>query len=147
VLNRVLPLLAALLVGAATAIQGPINSELSRHVGQFRAVFISVLLSFVTVTIIMLLTGGPGFLGAARHAPPWALVGGFMGIIALTGTIIAVPRIGVAATTGAIVAGQVIVAALIDRLGLLGVAMRPLTPGRVLGLLLLVVAVGLVTRG
>jgi uncharacterized membrane protein YdcZ (DUF606 family) len=41
----------------------------------------------------------------------------------------------------------VIVAALIDRLGLLGVAMRPLTSGRVLGLLLLVVAVGLVTRG
>lgn len=145
--GRLVPLIAALAAGVVAAIQGPVNSELSRHIGQFRAIFISVLVTFTTIVVIVLLRAGDGSFAGLGQAPRWSLIGGFMGLIALAGTIVAVPRIGVAATTGAIVAGQVIVSAIIDRFGLLGVAVRPLTPLRLVGLALLVLAVGLVTRG
>ncbi len=141
------PLLAALLAGICIASQGAINSELSRHVGQMRAVAVSISLSFSIVALIVAVHAGPGSFAAVKETPRWAMIGGLLGVTILVSTIIAVPRIGVAATTGAIVAGQVIASAIIDRFGLLGVVVRPLTPGRLAGLVLVVVAVALVTRG
>ena len=63
-----------------------------------------------------------------------AFTGGLLGVGILIGTIIAVPRIGVAATTAAILAAQVTTSAIIDQFGLLGVAARPLTLARLVGL-------------
>ena len=141
------PLLAALVAGMCIASQGAINSALSQHVGQMRAVAVSISVSFVVVGLIVAVHAGPGSFAALKEAPRWSLIGGLLGVTILISTIIAVPRIGVAATTGAIVAGQVVASALIDRFGLLGVVVRPLTPGRLAGLVLVVVAVALVTRG
>jgi transporter family-2 protein len=145
--GKLVPVVAAFLAGMAVAAQGPINSELARYVGRYRAVFISVMVSITTMVVVLLLRGELGSFGGAAQAPRWALLGGFLGVVSLFGMIIAVPRIGVAATTGAILAAQVIVSALIDQFGLLGVASRPMTAGRLAGLALLVVAVALVTRG
>lgn len=147
-MGRGWPFIVALIVGVSQAVQGPINSELSRHVGQFRAVFVSVLVSVSTVVVVLLVWPQPGssFAGLSG-APRWALLGGFCGVIALAGIILAVPRIGVAATTAAIVASQVLASAVIDQFGLLHVTPRPITPGRTLGLALLVIAVALVARG
>ena len=146
-MGRLFPLIAALVVGASQAIQGPINTELARYVGQFRAVFISVLVSLTTVTIIVLARQHDGSFAPVAAAPRWALLGGLLGVVNLVGTIIAVPRIGVAATSGAVVASQLLASAVLDQLGLLHLAVRPLTPGRLFGLALLIVAVFLVTRG
>lgn len=146
-MGKVLAVVAALLVGVGIAAQGAVNSELARHVGQIRAVAISISVSAVLVLVVLLLRPGPGSFAAVAHAPRWAFAGGVLGVAILAATIVAVPRIGVAATTGGIVAGQVIASAIIDRFGLLGMAVRPLTPGRIAGLALIVLAVGLVTRG
>lgn len=143
----IVPVVVALVAGACIASQGAVNSALAQHIGQVRAVSFSILVSAVTVGVIVLLRPGPGSFAGLSAAPRWALAGGVLGVVVLIATIIAVPRIGVAATTGGIVAGQVIASAVIDRFGLLGVAVRPLTPGRLAGLALLVLAVGLVTRG
>lgn len=146
-MNRLYPLIAALVVGASQAVQGPINTELARYVGQFRAVFISVLVSLTAVTIILVARPQSGSFVPVAGVPRWALLGGLLGVVNLVGTIIAVPRIGVAATSGAVVASQLLASAILDQLGLLHVAVRPLTPGRVFGLALLVIAVFFVTRG
>ena len=145
-MSKAIPLLAALVVGAAIATQGVVNSEMARHVGQVRAVAISVAVSVVVVLIVLLVHPGPGSFARAPHAPPWAFIGGLLGVGALVGAIIAVPRIGVASTTAAILAAQVITSAIIDQFGLLGVAARPLTPTRLGGLALAVLAVLLITR-
>ena len=145
-MSKAIPLLAALVVGVAIATQGVVNSELSRHVGQVRAVVISVAVSIVVVLILLLIHPGPGSFAGATHAPPWAFIGGLLGVGILIGTIIAVPRIGVAATTAAVLAAQVITSAMIDQFGLLGVAARPVTPARLGGLVLAVLAVLLITR-
>jgi transporter family-2 protein len=146
-MSRLFPLLAALLAGLALATQGPINTELSRHTGRFRAVLISVLVSSMTVTLILLLRPDEGSFGGIAQAPRWAWVsGGILGVLVLLGNIIAVPRIGVAATSGLVVAAQLVAAAIIDRFGLLNVAAHPLTPGRIGGLLLLIGGVLLIVR-
>jgi transporter family-2 protein len=146
-MGKFVPILAALAVGVAVAIQGPVNTELSRHIGQFRAILFSVTVTLIIVLTILLLGNTPGTFSKIVGAPPWALIGGTMGVISLAGIIIAVPRVGVAAATGAVVAGQVMASAIIDQFGLLGVAVRPLTPGRLAGLALVALAVALVTRG
>jgi transporter family-2 protein len=146
-MGKAIAVVAALLVGVGIASQGAVNSELARHVGQMRAVAVSITVSLGVLVVVLLLRPGPGSFTGLAHTPRWALIGGVLGVMVLAATILAVPRIGVAATTGGIVAGQVIASAIIDRFGLLGVAVRPLTPGRIAGLVLLVLAVGLVTRG
>lgn len=146
-MGKVIAVVAALLVGVGIASQGAVNSELTRHVGQIRAVAISITVSMVTILLLVLLRPGPGSFAALAHTPRWALLGGILGVLILAATVVAVPRIGVAATTGGIVAGQVLASAVIDRFGLLGVAVRPLTPGRIAGLALVLLAVALVTRG
>jgi transporter family-2 protein len=138
--------LVALVAGACIASQGAINSELARHIGQVRAVSFSICVSAITIGMLVLLRPGPGSYTGLDGTPRWALVGGVLGVVSLIATVVAVPRVGVAATTGGIVAGQAIASAVIDRFGLLGVATRPITPGRLAGLVLLVVAVALVTR-
>ncbi len=146
-MSKFIPLAAALLAGLALATQGPINSELSRNVGRFRAVLISVLVSSATVALILLLRPDEGSFGGVAHAPRWALfTGGMLGVVVLVGTVVAVPRIGAAATSALIVTAQLTASAVIDRFGLLRVAPRPLTPARLAGLLLLVVAVILIVR-
>src|SRR5579875_3621219 len=129
-MGKLFPLAAALIAGLALGVQGPINSELSRNVGRFRAVLISVLVSSATVVIILLVHPGEGSFSGIFHTPRWAFVGGVLGVIILAGTIIAVPRIGAAATSGLIVTAQLIAAAIIDRFGLFDVAPRPITPPR-----------------
>jgi transporter family-2 protein len=146
-MGKFVPIFAALAVGVAVAVQGPVNTELSRHIGQFRAILFSVTVTLSIVLAILLLGNTPGTFGKIAGAPAWSLIGGTMGVISLAGIIIAVPRVGVAAATGAVVAGQVLASAIIDQFGLLGVAVRPLTPGRLAGLALVALAVALVTRG
>ena len=55
-------------------------------------------------------------------------------VLAIT---IATPRIGVAATIGLVIAGNLVMAALIDHYGLLGQDQIPITWHRLLGLALL----------
>lgn len=146
-MGRFIPIIVSLLAGVALAAQGPINSELARYVGKIHAVLVSITVSTITILILLVLIRGDGSFTQLGGAPRWALVGGVCGVMSLVGTIIAVPRIGVAATTAAILGAQLCVSAIIDQFGLLGVAVRPITPGRLAGLALLVVAVALVTRG
>jgi bacterial/archaeal transporter family-2 protein len=145
-MSKAIPLLAALVVGMAIATQGVVNSELSQHVGQVRAVAISIAVSVIVVLILLLVHPVPGSFAGVTHAPPWAFIGGLLGVGILIGTITAVPRIGVATTTAAVLAAQMITSAMIDQFGLLGVAARPVTPTRFAGLVLAVFAVLLITR-
>ena len=77
-------------------------------------------------------------------APWWAWLGGVFGALFVTTSVIAVPRVGTVATFGAIICGQFIGAVLIDTFGWLGVEPIALTPGRLLGVGLLIAGVFLI---
>ena len=65
------------------------------------------------------------------------LTGGVMGLLIVFTVTFAGPRIGVAATVGILIAGQLVCGAAIDRWGLLGSDQIPLHWPRLLGLALL----------
>jgi bacterial/archaeal transporter family-2 protein len=129
--------------GAMMSCQAPINAALRNHVG----VFESSLISFLVGTLILALivgVGGKGSLGAVRNVAWWHLLGGLIGAVFVTATLLAAPRIGVTQMVMATLAGQMVAAMLIDRYGWLGIPPKPIELTRVAGVALLVVSVALI---
>ena len=126
--------------GAMMSCQAPINAALKNHVG----VFESSLVSFLVGTLILVLVvtfAGKGSLGAIRNVSWWHLLGGLIGAIFVTATLLAAPRIGVTKMVMATLAGQMVAALLIDRFGWLGIPAKPIDMTRVAGVALLIVSV------
>src|SRR6202030_3538528 len=73
----------------------------------------------------------------AVHQPWWMLLGGVMGLVIVLAITYAGPRIGVAATVGILIAGQLAMGAAIDRWGLFGSERIALHWPRLLGIGLL----------
>jgi transporter family-2 protein len=74
------------------------------------------------------------------------LLGGVMGLIIVLSITYAGPRIGVAATVGILIAGQLVMGAAIDRWGLFGSEKIALHWPRVLGIVLLAAGAALSLR-
>jgi transporter family-2 protein len=129
--------------GALMAFQGPINAALRLHVGVVESSLISFLVGTVAL-IAIVAVAGKGSLLAARHAPPWQLLGGLIGVLFVTTSLLAVPKIGVPGMIVAALAGQMIAGLLIDRYGWAGVAARPIEPTRLAGVALLLASVVLI---
>ena len=69
--------------------------------------------------------------------PPWLWLGGIMGAVIVAGITYSPARIGVFATIGLLIAGQLVMGAFIDAFGLFGVEKIPLGAARIGGLALL----------
>ena len=112
--------------------------ELGERVGIVPALAFATLVSLVLALVALALwersfTG----IGSALEQPIWLWLGGLMGLYIVLSITIAAPRIGVAATIGLVIAGNLVMAAAIDRWGLLAQDQIPLTWQRLLGLALL----------
>ena len=112
--------------------------ELGERVGIVPAVAFSVFVSFLCA-LAALLVWERSFAGvrAATNEPPWLWLGGIASIYIVLAAKVAVPRVGVVTTIGLVIAGNLIMAALIDRYGWLAQEEIPLDRWRVVGLLLL----------
>ena len=98
----------------------------------------------MAVIPLVILRGGN--LGNWRSLPWYALGAGVMGLIVVGGVSFMIPRIGVAASITLIIAGQILLSAVLDHYGLLGVHVRQIDLQRVLGLLLVFVGAWLTVR-
>jgi len=133
--------------GALVAMQAPINSRLGKTVGGVQAATFSFLVGTAAlVAISFVLRGGLGSLGQVGKVPWWALVGGLLGAVYVFVALEAVKTLGASGLTAVVIAGQLAMSVVIDRLGLLGVAKTPITLHRVLGVVLLIAGVALVVR-
>jgi bacterial/archaeal transporter family-2 protein len=121
--------------------------ELGDRVGVAPALAFSVLVSMVCALAVLLAweRSLAGFADAAQQ-PRWLWIGGLMSVYIVLAITIAVPRIGVAATIGLVIAGNLVMAAAIDRWGLLGQDEIPVTWHRVVGLALLAAGSALTLR-
>ena len=129
--------------GALMSCQAPINAALRNHVGVFESSLISSTVGTLALILIVLIWG-KGSVGAVRSVAWWHLLGGLIGAVFVTATLLAAPRIGVTQMVVATVAGQMIAALLIDRYGWLGIAPKPIELTGVAGVGLLVVSVALI---
>lgn len=135
--------LAGLLVGA----QPPVNARLSRDVGSLQAAAFSFIVGTVALVAIASLTkGGLGALSNVGRVPWWGFIGGLLGAVYVTVSLLTVKTLGVSGLTATVITGQLAAAVVIDRFGLLGIARQHIGWTRVLGLVLLVAGVFLVVR-
>lgn len=134
-------------VGGLIALQAPINSLLGRAVGTFQAALVSFWVGTIVLTGIVALSGGFGWVGSLKELPWYYLIGGLFGAAYVTTVLVLVRTLGAGGITAATVAGQLTLAVVIDRLGLLGVEARPITLTRVLGVGLLVAGTLLTVKG
>ncbi len=144
-MERVLALLATLAVGGLIALQPPVNSQLGRYTSTLGALFVSTALAAVVAGIVLVLAGGWGDLSGLRDAPPLYWTGGLMGFLLVGVSLVTVRTLGAGGVVAATVATQLIVSALLDRAGALGLDQVGLTPLRLAGFALLLAGTLLVT--
>ncbi|HKG08940.1 MAG TPA: DMT family transporter [Gaiellaceae bacterium] len=136
-----------LTAGLAGGVQAAVMGELGERVGIVAALAFATLVSML-LAVAILTVWERSFAGirAALDQPVWLWVGGVMGLYIVLAITIASPRIGVAATIGFVIAGNLVMAAAIDRWGLLGQDEIAFTWHRVLGLALLAAGSALTLR-
>jgi bacterial/archaeal transporter family-2 protein len=130
--------------GLAGAIQAAVMGELGDRVGAAPALAFAVSISLV-FALGLLLVWERSFSGvrAAAQEPAWLWLGGLMSVFIVLAITVATPRIGVAATIGIVIAGNLVMGAVIDQYGLLGQEQTAVTWPRLLGLLLLAIGAAL----
>src|SRR5512133_1136853 len=138
-------ILIGLAGGVAVGLQSPLASMISQRLGTLESVFI-VHLGGALVALIPLLFYSGGQLTQWRSVPWYALGAGVFGLVVIGAISYMIPRVGVAASITAIVAGQLLVGTILDHFGLLGAAERSLDPTRALGLAIVLVGVWLTVK-
>ncbi len=128
----------AVAAGLAGSVQVALMSRLGDRIGVLEALaFSAALTAALAVAILLLARHGLGGFARAFQQPWWMLLGGLMGLLIVFTVTYAGPRIGVAATVGILIAGQLAAGAAIDRWGLFGSDRIGLHWQRLLGIALL----------
>lgn len=137
----------AVAAGLAGSIQVALMSRLGERIGVLEALAFSTVLTAAAAVLILVLAHQSlaGFTHAVQQ-PWWMLLGGLMGLLIVFTVTYAGPRIGVAATVGILIAGQLVMGAAIDRWGLFGSQRIALHWPRLLGIALLAMGAALSLR-
>jgi bacterial/archaeal transporter family-2 protein len=139
--------LLTLAAGIAGSVQVALMSRLGERIGVLEALAFSTALTAVLAFVLVLVARqSAGGYSRALHQPWWMLGGGVMGLLIVFTVTYAGPRIGVAATVGILIAGQLAMGAAIDRWGLFRSERIPLHWPRLLGIALLAIGAVLSLR-
>lgn len=142
----IIPILLTILAGIGVAMQPPVNAMLARS----GSVILAALISFGVGTAILIgiwATLDRTSPAGLKDLPWWAWTGGIYGVIFVSTSAYAAPRLGLASMLTIAIAAQLAAALVIDHFGLIRLAQTPLTPMRVFGVLLVLAGVVLVRRG
>jgi bacterial/archaeal transporter family-2 protein len=137
----------AIVAGLAGSVQVAVMARLGDRVGVFGALAWATFLTAVIAFLLLLVVrqSVAGFVDAA-HQPLWLWSGAVMGVLIVLTITFAGSRIGVAATVGILIAGQLAMGTLIDRFGLFGVQRVAIAWPRVIGIVLLAAGAALTLR-
>lgn len=132
-------LLVVVAAGAVLSVQAAINGRLGQTVGVLR----SSLLTFVVgtvVTALMIVFFEPAHAVTLLDVPKWQLSGALFGVIYMVVMVGAVPRVGTAVATVAVIVGQLGMGMLIDNFGWLGNPAIELSATRIMAMACLALA-------
>lgn len=145
-MDRGVAVVLTALAGGLIAAQAPINAGLGRATGSLPAALVSFTVGTVALALVVVLSGKAGGLGSTFDVSWYYLLGGFLGALYVLNALIAVNAIGAGGVAAATVAGQLTAAVLIDRFGLFGLNQVAISPGRIVGVVLLLAGTALVVR-
>ncbi|MFK8111992.1 MAG: DMT family transporter [Rubripirellula sp.] len=137
-------ILVGLAAGCLLGMQPSVNGQLGQSVAHPLQ---ASLISFASGTAILLAVSiAAGIFPPAFKIPPsqlpwWIWVGGAIGVVMVTTSLVLVPRVGSLPWFAAIMTGQTVTALILDHYGLLGNPKSPASPMRLLGAGLLIAGV------
>ena len=128
----------AVLAGLAGSVQVAVMGRFGGRIGTLEALTFSTCVQLVlSLAILAVARTGVGGLCGAFRTPAWMWLGGVMGATVVFAITFAQPRIGATATIGILIAGQLVMGAVIDRYGLFGVDRIDISLPRAAGIVLL----------
>ena len=129
--------------GACIALQASANGNFRKNIDSpLFAAFFSICGTILTAGAAMLLIRpAVPTAEALRQTPWWNWIGGPLGALIVLAGAALVTELGAALFIASVVAGQLLCSLLLDHFALLGLPEQTLTPGRVLGALLVVAGV------
>lgn len=139
-------ILFTLIGGITLSAQSSINGTFSRKAGTIETTFLTFLTGTMFLTIFILFFGSGNLLGIL-DAPKWQLSAAFLGTMYLLLTVIAVPRIGVIATSIAGITGQLVVGVIIDHFGWFNSLVIELDVKRTFALLFMFISLYFIYKG
>ena len=142
--SAIVGVLAALATGLAIGIQATFTSRTGGLISDLRiGLLTNVFGGAFAGLIVLVLVLRQGV--TAWRLPPAAtvmlVIAGVLGIGIITGVAFSLQRAGVAAGIATFIAGQLVISVIVDSKGIGGVDPIPLTPQRVLGLVVMAAAV------
>lgn len=143
--TRSVALVSTIAVGLLVGLQPVANAAMAEHVGDLGAAFVSLVVAAVLIGILLLVVGDPGRLvGGVGEIRPEYLIGALGGAAVVSIGLVAVGPLGAGAVIAVLVAGQVVIAVIADRMGWFGLHHVGLGAGRVLGVVLVIAGTALV---
>lgn len=128
----------AILAGLSGSVQVAVMGRFGSRIGVIEALtFATAVQLLLSLAILVAARGGLGHLGSGLRSPAWMWLGGLMGLTVVFAVTFGQPRIGASATIGILIAGQLVMGAVIDRFGLFGVTQIGISPARAAGIVLL----------
>lgn len=142
-------LLMAVVAGFGIAMQPIINAELGRGLGHpVSAAMVSFAVGTLILMAYVLALRLPLPTVARLSAVPWWtwLAGGLLGAYFVSASTALAPRLGVTVFIMTVMAGQLVMAMVLDHIGWLNLPERPVTAGRLAGFALVVAGLYLTRR-
>ena len=138
-MNLLVLLLVVVAAGAVLSVQAAINGRLGQAVGVLRSSLLTFVVGAIT-TALLILFFEPAHAVSLLEVPKWQLSGALFGVVYMLVMVGAVPRVGTAVATVAVIVGQLAMGMLIDNFGWMGNTAIELSGSRVLAMLCLVLA-------
>lgn len=140
-------IIIAVVSGAFLPIQAGFNSRLGKSLeSPVHASMLSFVIGTVALILYTLLTKQNVSWVGLKTAPAYVWFGGLLGAFYVTAIILAFPRIGPALTFGLVVAGQMIIAVLLDHFNILVAHQHSINGLRILGIILIISGVIIVRK-
>ena len=126
--------LIAILSGALMSIQGVFNTEVTKNSSMWSANAFVQLTAFAVCILAWLFTDRTSFMKVFSVQPKYMLLGGVIGAFITYTVIVSINQLGPAKSAMFIVIAQLIIAYVIELLGLFGVDKEPLEWRKIIGM-------------
>lgn len=145
---QLLLVIVAVLAGALLPVQAGINTQAARALGSgTQASLLNFVVGTLALAAMCLAMRTPWPTADRLAAVPWqGYLGGVIGAAFVALAVFLSPRLGVLLFLAAAILGQMLASTLIDHNGWLGLDIRVATPGKIVGVVLVLAGVACITR-
>jgi transporter family-2 protein len=141
-MDKIFWIVMVVIAGAFLPMQGSMNSKLAKAgENPVYASMISFTIGVLALVAYILLTSQNVSWKGLKDAPSYSWLGGVLGAFYVTVIVFAFPKIGPGLTFGLVVAGQLITSMVMEHFQIMGTPHQPISLGRIVGVLLIIIGV------